>query len=486
MASRFSAARPKRSSEAFARKHHGDDDDSSSNKKIKFDLRNPSALAPDADEDDYDEVDEQMLAADVIRSTQGATKRGAVNIDGYDSDSENENFSARAEARERSGGRSGKGKKKAEDVNLAEQLDNYDAKLAAGGTAANDLEDGDEEEELDIFGPDDDEAQEQADEEAAGRGKAGKKGKEVRFLQNIAGQDLSSTSREKIDFDQAQESSSDDEEGRELEIQEEGIDEEVGLGGLKKHAPKIDAFNMKQEQEEGAFDEAGNYIRKAVDPDAVHDKWLEGVSKKDMKKAAAAHQKREAELRQLRREEDKVLTSDLFKALIPYLEKSETPLEALARLGRSKTEQKIPKWKQKRRKSGRDQMIVDIRKPEDSRQAEIKAAIDVITDAADGLLKRDYPDIYDTERELMIREYRQETGEDWVDPPREQESGLEAGPTPTMWEYRWTDGRGDGGKQGPFDVATMRAWQDAGYFDEGVEFKPVGQEGGWTRIAKFV
>ena len=41
---------------------------------------------------------------------------------------------------------------------------------------------------------------------------------------------------------------------------------------------------MKNEQEEGRFDAQGNFVRKAADPDAVHDLWLEGVSKKDMKK----------------------------------------------------------------------------------------------------------------------------------------------------------------------------------------------------------
>ena len=63
---------------------------------------------------------------------------------------------------------------------------------------------------------------------------------------------------------------------------------ELGAGGKKSHAPKLDAFNMKNEQEEGRFDAQGNFVRKAADPDAVHDSWLEGVSKKDMKKAKEA------------------------------------------------------------------------------------------------------------------------------------------------------------------------------------------------------
>jgi CD2 antigen cytoplasmic tail-binding protein 2 len=74
MTSRYAAARPKRAGEQFARTHHGEDDGSpSSSKKPKFDIRNPSALAPDAPEEDA------VLEADVIGSGVG-TKRGAVNL----------------------------------------------------------------------------------------------------------------------------------------------------------------------------------------------------------------------------------------------------------------------------------------------------------------------------------------------------------------------------------------------------------------------
>ncbi len=99
MSSRFSAARPKRAGEQFARTHHGESEDGPS-KKPKFDIRNPSALAPDAPEEDV------VLEADVIGGAGTGTKRGAVNLDGYDSDSDNEGFDARAE--ERAKGKKGK------------------------------------------------------------------------------------------------------------------------------------------------------------------------------------------------------------------------------------------------------------------------------------------------------------------------------------------------------------------------------------------
>ncbi|KAH8820587.1 hypothetical protein F5884DRAFT_764557 [Xylogone sp. PMI_703] len=484
MTSRYSAARPKRAGEEYARTHHAGEEGSSS-KKPRFDLRNPSALAPDEREED------DVLAADVIGTGIG-TKRGAVNIDGYDSDSENEGFNARAAER-------AKGKKGT--VNLAEQLDDYnkDGTSKKGGTVSADID-----EDADMFADLEDEFRDGDEDEEEGR--AGKK-KAVRFLEEdeIEGQVLSSKSGGHISGNFAldprgklsehaldDQESSDDEEDAALAAQEEDVDEEVGAGGLKRNAPKVDAFNMKAEQEEGRFDEAGNYVRKAADPDARHDSWLEGVSKKEMKKAAQAHEKREEENRRKMLEDDAMLTSDILKNLILRLEKGETALEALARLGKGQAKtKKVPKWKLKKQKQGNGEegMEVDEQKPaDDPEQAKIREAIDAITEAADKLLVRGQTEIYEEEREMLIRQFRRETGEDWVEPKVDvasEDTTEEPGPT-KMWEYRWTDGRDGGAKQGPFDGPTMAAWQDAGYFGEGVEFRRAGEEGPWSRVVEFV
>ncbi|RTE69811.1 hypothetical protein BHE90_015808 [Fusarium euwallaceae] len=469
MSSRYSAARPKRDGENFARTHHNED--GSDSKRVKFDVRNPSTLAPDAREDDA------ILDADVIGGS-AATKRGAVNLDGYDSDSDNENFNARAESRKRG------------NVNIIEQLENYDATSSgnAPGAAAGDDDDDD------MFAADDD--QEKKTPEDGDFDKNGRKKDKVRFLDDdqILGQEQASRDKDQIRLDN--EESSDDEDEVDLAIQEEGVDEEVGAGGLKRNAPKVEAFNLKQEMEEGQFDQEGNYVRKGGDPDAVHDSWLEGLSKKEMKKAAAAHEKREAEARKRRLDEDEVLVSDLLKTLILNLDRTETPLEALARLGKKQTKpKKIPKWKLKKMNKDTESMDVDgSADSQDAEQQRIKASIDAITDAADKLLSRDHEDIYDQERELLVREYRRETGEDWVEPEaaevdRDQEGeGQEAAVKPgTMWEFRWVDGRDGGASQGPYDGATMKAWQDAGYFPEdAVEFRVVEEGREWrSRVKVF-
>ncbi|KAK2072914.1 hypothetical protein P8C59_007238 [Phyllachora maydis] len=140
--SRYAAARPKRAGEAFARAHHGeykDDVGPVANKKVKFDVRNPSALAPSAGDGD-DAEEDHVLAADVIASSGRATKRGAVNIDGYDSDSDNETFQARAEAREAQGG--------GENVRLGDVMDSYTGKQSRPAQ--------DDDEEVDMFADEDD------------------------------------------------------------------------------------------------------------------------------------------------------------------------------------------------------------------------------------------------------------------------------------------------------------------------------------------
>ena len=479
MSSRFSAARPKRAGEAFARTHHHDADEAGpSSKKPKFDVRNPSALAPDAPEEDA------VLDADVIASGAGM-KRGAVNLDGYDSDSDNEGFDARAEERAKA--------KKGQDVSLAGQLDGYGKEgMGANGRT-------EEEGDADMFADLDEEFKD-GDEDEVAVGK-GKKGKAVRFLEEneIEGQVEGSKSGGHVSANFAldpkgklsshamdDQESSDDEDEAALAAEEEGMDEEVGAGGMKRNAPKVDAFNMKAEQEEGRFDEAGNFVRKAADPDAKHDMWLEGVSKKDMRKAAEAHKKREEERRQRRKEDDAMLLPDILRTLILRLERGETVLEALARLGKRQTKtKKVPKWKlKKQRKGSNEDMDVDEeKKSDDPAQVKIREAVDAITGAADQLLTRGETEIYEQEREMLVRKYQKETGEQWVEPPVEEIPDFGEA---KMWEYRWIDGRDGGAKQGPYEGPTMLAWQDAGYFGEGVEFRKAGDEGPWNRVVDFV
>ena len=458
-----SAARPKRAGEDFARSLEN------TTKKPRFDSRNPSTLAADAPDEDI------ILDADVIGKSGAQTKRNAVNIDGYESDSDNDNFNARAAERERrkSGEANGEKSKDEEDDDMFADMEE-----AVQGTA-----DGDE------------------DEEVAREGKRGKK--DVKFLDqnDIEGQVMNSKSGGHVSSDillsgrgkkRAQsvesESSSGEDEVRDLppEEMEDELAAEIGAGGKKKHAPRLDAFNLKEEEEDGRYDESGNYVRKAVDPDAVNDTWLDGLSKKDMKRAREAQERRDDKQRQRAAESDALLTSDLLSTLILHLETSETPLEALQRLNKGKTaEKKVPKWKQKRQK---DKMDVD--EPngnglaQDPVESARRTAVEAITGAADALYSREQHEIYDTEREVLMRQYRRDTGDDWV-PPTENDNmnaeGRYDASDGAMWVYRWSDARDDGENHGPYDGLTMKTWNEAGYFGEVVEFRRVdGSE--WSRV----
>lgn len=444
------APRPKRTADVYARTHHQESEVPSS-KKPRFDARNPSTLAPDAPEEDA------VLDLDEI-GKGGQTKRNAVNIDGYESDSDNDNFDARARAK-------------------AKQLER-------------------EKESNDMF----DDLEEDEEEDKVKK-KSGKGKKDVRFLdvEEIEGQVLSSKSGGHVsgDFSAAGkrkvaedgESSSEDEEeaGKEEEEGRVGsdVDEELGAGAKKKHAPKLDAFNMRDEQEEGAFDDTGNFVRKAMDPDSVHDSWLEGVSKKEMKRAREAQEKRDEERRQKNREDDALVTSDILSILIRHLHLGETVLEALQRLGKSKAKSKPKsKWQKNKAKSNGgqngDAMEMDA-SAEDVAEARRKEAVEAITGAADQLMTRGDLEIYDHERGLLIRMYKTETGEDWVDPPS---AGEVTGLVEKNWEYRWADGRDGEVQHGPYDATTMKAWNEAGYFGEGVEFRAVGEDE-WSRVVDF-
>lgn len=456
----WNSARGKRAAEDYVRTRDHDDFYGQPTKKPRFDVRNPSALAPDAPEED------DILEADVIGTRGQQVRRGAVNIDGYDSDSDNDNFNARADAKAKEKNK----KSKEEDTNdMFADLEE-------------DFKDGDDSE--------------------GDAGRRGGKKKAVRFLDEdeIEGQVTSSKGGGHVsaDFnlkgrregkgradDDEIESSSESEVDDAVRASTGDLDPELGAGAKKAHAPKLDAFNMRAEQEEGRFDDQGNYVRKAADPDAIHDIWLEGVSKKAMRKAKEAAEKREEERRKRALEDDAKSTAQVLAELIPQLERGETILEALARFGKGKDKKRKWQTKNKTKKqhgSSTEQAMEE--EDDDAAEKSRREKIESITGAADILLTRGQPEIYDAERELLIRQYQKETGEAWIEPAKPEDDSYDNASAEQMWEYRWTDARDGGAINGPYDRSTMKQWNDAGYFGEGVEFRR--KEGrDWTRIADF-
>jgi CD2 antigen cytoplasmic tail-binding protein 2 len=426
----YNPARPKRAGEHFTRTHHLGNDEPSA-KKPRFDPRNPSTLAPDADDEE-----DPALEADTIGKGAGI-KRNAVNIDGYDSDSSTENFNTRAEARNK-----------------------------------NDKSPKDEDDDDDMFAGED---KDDDEDEEARRDQTEKK--KLRFLDadEIEGQEKNSKSGGHVaaDFTKGPkeatddvESSSEDGDDEDRDRVDSDMDEELGAGSKKHHAPKLDAFNMSAEQEEGRFDEAGNFVRKAYDPEAAQDSWLEGISKKDMLKAQEAKDMRDAEQKARERAEDAIITSDVLSTLISHLDVGETPLEALVRYGKA-----APKKQPKKKKA--QAMDVDADSAQEAAATKAKEAIDTITECASRLEDRGVEDIYENTREMIMRQYKRETGEDWKNP----------NPETVQWEFHWLTAP-DGDVNGPYDQATMRAWEQAGQFAAGAEFRRVGDTE-WSRLLDF-
>lgn len=237
-------------------------------KKVKFSAADPIAAPgqrlgtnrsgrPDHDGggEDFD------LEMDEIGG--GKTRRGAVQLDGYDSDS--------------SAGSDGGAKRR----------------KGTTTTAGQDAEDDDD----DMFAstaPKGEATREDQGREVVDKGfdvKGGSKGKEFLDLGDIEGQEFGrggsddedeNYSDEEEDFVPGDEHANDDDAPRARRKSKKGM----GFSMSK--------FNMAEELDEGRFTADGSYVATGVDPDANHDNWLAGNdSKKEIKRARLAKRRLE-------------------------------------------------------------------------------------------------------------------------------------------------------------------------------------------------
>lgn len=199
-------------------------------------------------------------------------------------------------------------------------------------------------------------------------------------------------------------------------------DEDDVENGQKKEG-KISAFNMKQEMEEGSLDDKGNYIRNKVDPQAFHDKWMEGISRKDMNKAKEALEKREREeaLKEAERQSTIPQTqTDIYMALVGYLKPGQTVQEALTLLANS-LPKKVPAWKQKmldkknKNKKGKEAAAAVPTLTEDEENAR-RQKVETITGLADQMMALGHFNVYEDTFEIMVRHLRREgvVAQDWL------------------------------------------------------------------------
>ncbi|RHY70591.1 hypothetical protein DYB38_008412 [Aphanomyces astaci] len=169
------------------------------------------------------------------------------------------------------------------------------------------------------------------------------------------------------------------------------------------------AFNLKEDREEGHFDESGNFVWAKEEQPMQEDAWLENVSAQEMEGAERARI-----LRQEARTDDEETWTErrATSVFMEVLEEGETVLKALKRLGKKKKGSKGPE-----------------------QTPDMKREFDELTEATDFLMRQGKADVYHTPKEQLVPQA----------PP----------PPPVLWEYKSQDGL----IQGPFPSSNFVEWQ---------------------------
>ncbi len=185
--------------------------------------------------------------------------------------------------------------------------------------------DDDMDEEEDIFGAGDKEE----DAEAADSKKT-KGGDEFIGLDDIEGQEFGGTARLR--------DAAADSDGLDSEDEAERLERAKGLDGPMGY--EITSFNMKDELTEGRLTAGGDsFIAHDRDPGEAHDVWLDGMDRDAVRAARRGKRERERLEAEREKEEDKEAADDrreerLMGEMVELLERGETVLEGLQRLGK--------------------------------------------------------------------------------------------------------------------------------------------------------
>jgi CD2 antigen cytoplasmic tail-binding protein 2 len=236
--------------------------------------------------------------------------------------------------------------------------------------------------------------------------------------------------------------------------------------------PKMDAFNLRNEMQQGAFTETGEYYEAQLSQD--EDEVWQTAKKREIKHAKLAQDqldKQALEKRKVRKSNPEYATERLLFRLIGLLKPVESPMEALQRLN-----------KLKRKKGGRK---AEYSEEEKLKEKERQTAVTDITECCESLVEQGLQDIYELEKEELMIKYRQESGQTYVNPRKEftkSESPKQVPGTEQAqrWEFRWI---GDSTVHGPYSTAEMSYWKQ-NYFQDRVEVRPLGADG-FTNVSKI-
>ncbi|TXT12978.1 hypothetical protein VHUM_01379 [Vanrija humicola] len=395
----------------------------------------PSTTRSSAEPDDED----QFLDADITESNRKAKsreKRALRDQDGYGSDSSNEEGESVVPSR-RPGAKD------------------------------------DEDDDVDMF------ADEPAEDDK-GKGKGKEKAKEFMDLNEFEGQEFGRNNANDDD-----DSDSDIDEAKKKKT---GLDGDMGVD--------ITPFNMKNEMQEGRFTADGEtYVENDKDPHEKHDNWLDDANKEAIKKARRAHRERERVEREREQREADIEGAadteekehDLLRQAVDLMERGETVLEALQRLGKDveaakKKEGAGPKKSWAERQRERKALMAE-NASDPTHTANPFTNLSNIVSALSSISNLD---VYSLSREAIQRML-----------PREQadEAAAPAAPRPPpdtrQLEYRFSlnymrtlpEGQRPVEREvfGPFPIMQLRGWKATGFFGpncENIELRVVKPEEG--------
>ncbi|KAJ2386155.1 hypothetical protein H4S02_003989 [Coemansia sp. RSA 2611] len=319
---------------------------------------------PHSSGDEYDSDINAELEADITSSRR---QRRRVNIDGYGSDASDQD----------------------EVRDLSDVSDDQESEP-------------DEEAKDDMF----------ADDAGSSEQHEEKKRKRFLDLDDIEGQEMSSASRTE---------GNDSFKSKEPEREASGSDDESGRGRIR-----IEAFNMKDDFEEGKFDASGNFVWNKQDPQAYQDDWLHDVSQSAITQARESKAKRDSESLHTLGDGRWESNDDIIMEILDVLRPRETVLTALARIGGPKQKSKN-KWANKKaNQKGPDA-------DDSGKDAERKRAIEHLAVLADQAMARGMADIYEDTYEQFVRQMRiaGRIPDDWiVGTPIQSSSAIAVGASP--------------------------------------------------------
>ncbi|CAK9302614.1 unnamed protein product [Gordionus sp. m RMFG-2023] len=234
---------------------------------------------------------------------------------------------------------------------------------------------------------------------------------EVKNLNKIKRVSYSFKDKHSLDSDEEDiDKENNDENIKDLEINEieecETINEYDGI--------KITPFNMKEEMEEGHFDNSGNFIfdKKTVE---IRDNWIDNIDWVQIKKQENNSIIKDNSDSSDSEEEILPPTNfiEAYKNLIQFLEPGENILKALKRLGKCNKKNSVPgkysasaserlKYKKELREIEKknDDISLQTNEENDKTENEIKALLR-LTELADEMLQNGVFDIYEYTHEKL-------------------------------------------------------------------------------------